>query len=124
MVNGHRPRSPMEVEADLDRVTLALDDAVGEYESILSDAAAAEADYREVEARSFVALADIDNRKVRGERMTVPEREARVRLMSLDEYRVFLILDARAKARREYLSTLRTQVAALQTLAANRRQLG
>lgn len=114
----HRPRSPMEVEGDLDRVTAALEDAVAEYEAMMTSAAQAEADYREVHARATVSLADS------GRKMTVPERDARAHLMALDEYRAHLITEAASKARREYLSTLRTQVAALQTLAANRRGLG
>lgn len=117
-MNDHRPRSPLEVELDLDRVTQALEEAVGEYQQMMVDAAEAEANWREVDARSQVALADS------GTRMTVAERDARAHVMALDEYRVHLLMEARAKSRREYLASLRTQVAALQTLAANRRQLG
>lgn len=116
--NRYRPRSPLEVESDLDRITSMLEQAVGEYEGIITAAAEAEADWRACEARAIVALADS------GRKMTVPERDARAYVMSLDEHRAYLLMEATAKGRREFMAALRSQIAALQTLAANRRQVG
>ncbi len=113
-----RPRSPLEVEEELQRLSDALDAATNAYATASREAGEAEADYRLAEARSFVGLANS------GRKMTEKEKQHRALIAADEEYRMWKIKDALRASNAEHLRTLRTRIEALRTEAASRRFQG
>lgn len=113
------PMNPQQVEAEIMRLSSMLEDRVSDFTMNIRAAAEAEADWK----RSFaVAMLDVIE-SATGGRMTVAEREARVEVMTSDQHRMYLITTAVAKATKESLSALNSQIEALRTLSANHRAL-
>lgn len=113
-----RPRSPLEVEEELDRLAVALENATEQYRIDALAAAEAEADYKLNHANMTIGLAN-SSRK-----MTAAEREARVLSACSVEYRIWRIKEASRAATSEVLRTYRTRIEALRTEAASRRFQG
>lgn len=117
-MSGWRPRSPLEVEEELQRLGDALDAATNDYSAAAREAGQAEADYRLAEARAFVGLANS------GRKFTEKEKQHRALIAADEEYRVWKIKDALRASTAEQLRTLRTRIEALRTEAASRRYQG
>lgn len=113
------PMNPLQVEAEIMRLSSLLEDRVSDFTQAIRAAAEAEAEWK----RSFaVAMLDVIE-SATGSRMTVAEREARVEVMTSDQHRVYLITTATSKAVKEALNALGSQIEALRTLSANHRAL-
>lgn len=110
--------SPTEVEAQIMRVSAALEEETSNYAEVCEVAARAEADYKLAWSRSLITVAN-DHR---GDRtVTASEREAIADRDASDTFRVWKINDARRAASKEALLSLRARIDALRTLSANLR---
>ena len=117
-MNKHRPRSPLEVEEELNRLAEALEEATEQYRQDSKEAAVAEANYKLVYAHCLVGLANT------GRKMTASERESRCVVASGEEFRIWKIAEAKRASTSEALRTYRTRIEALRTEAASRRFQG
>jgi hypothetical protein len=117
-MNHHRPRSPLEVEEELNRLAEALEAATEQYRNDALAAAEAEADYKLAYSRCLVGLANS------GRKITAGEREARAIVSAGPEFRLWKIKEASRTATGEALRTYRTRIEALRTEAASRRFQG
>ena len=113
-----RPRSPMEVEEEMDRLAAAMEEATEDYRTIAIRAASAESDYKSAFARCIVGLANS------GKKITAAEREARAVVSAEAEFREWRISEASRAATSEHLRTLRSRLDAMRTEAASRRYQG
>lgn len=102
-----------QVEAHLEALMVAMEDATESYRDICRRAAEAEADYRR--DKSFATIALIEH----GTKMTLQEREARVNAHVVDAHKAYLLAAAAKDSGREHLATLRYRQDALRTLSAN-----
>lgn len=102
-----------QVEAHLEALMVAMEDATEAFADCARRAAEAEADYRR--DRSFATIALIEH----GTKMTAQEREARVNAHVVDAHKTYLLAAAAKDAGREHLTTLRYRQDALRTLGAN-----
>ena len=110
-----RPKSPFEVEADIETVAAELEVQTENFRVDADDAANAEADYKLAHAGMIVGLT--------AHKMTAGERDARALTACADEYRRYKVTAARKQATAEALRSLRTRMEALRTEAANRRYM-
>jgi hypothetical protein len=102
-----------QVEAHLEALMVAMEDATAAFADIARRAAEAEADYKR--DRDYATIALIEH----GSKMTIPEREARVGAHTEDARRAYLLATAAKDSGREHLTTLRYRQDALRTLGAN-----
>lgn len=117
-MNYHRPRSPLEVEEELNRLADVLESTTEQYRRDAGEAAEAEANYKLAYAQCLVGLANS------GKKMTAAEREARCVVSSGPEFRIWKIKEAARASTAEALRTYRTRIEALRTEAASRRFQG
>jgi hypothetical protein len=107
-VDQTRPITQIEIEIEIMRLSARLEQETGAYAAHIQAAAENEATYKRVHAIAYL--------KATG---TVAEREAWADLKSAEEFQHHKNTDALAKASKEALASLRDQIRALQTLAAN-----
>ena len=102
-----------EVEAELIRLSDALENETVRFAHVAERVAETEADFK----RQFFGqvLVSVNNDR----RMTVGERNARAHLAAEDAYRISKIYEARLDAARQACMSLRTRIEALRTIAAN-----
>lgn len=104
-------------QADVERRIMALSDTMESethtYRQQAREAAEAEADYKLAHHRQIIAIA------ATGTKQTAAVREARAALAVADDYRLAKIKAAQLDATKQLLSTLRAQLDAVRTLAAN-----
>ena len=110
-----RPKSPFEVEQDIEKVAAELEVQTDNFRVDADAAAHAEADYKLAHAGMIVGLAS--------QKMTAGERDARALSACREEFRAYKITEARKQATAEALRSLRTRMEALRTEAANRRYM-
>lgn len=108
-----RPLTQVEVESRIAHLVDAMEEATDTFEDLARKSANAEADFRKHSALAIIAQIQ------HGEKMTVGERTARAEVMSSDDHRAYLIARAARDACREHLTTMREQLNALRTVAAN-----
>lgn len=107
----------VEVEERICKSLDALDERTHDFDRLAIAAAEAEADYRRLQALTVLAVIE------RHQKMSVMEREARVTATTFDAHRRHLLTKASRDSCRESLTSLREQLNALRTLAANQRAL-
>jgi len=102
-----------EIEADIMRVADEIEEQTHVYADVAHDAAVREADYKLRVARAIVSLSASEAR------MTAAEKQARADVQAAEELREWKIADARLKATKESLLSLRARMDALRSLSAN-----
>ena len=107
------PISQHEVEQRILRISDDLDSTVDLLASLLVERANAEADYKEQFARVMVGLAASSSR------LPVAAKEAAATSRTTAEFRSWKLWEAREKACQQKLHSLRSQLDALRTIAAN-----
>lgn len=107
----------VEVEERICNVLEALEERTHDFDDLAKQAAEAEADYRRIAALTMLAVID------RHQKMTAQERTARAEATTVDAHRRYLLTRAARDSCRESLVSLREQLNALRTLAANQRAL-
>lgn len=112
-----RVLSQVEVEERICNVLEELDRRTHDFDDIAKRAAEAEADYRLDHARTILAVIH------HGDKQTALERGARADIHSAQTHKDYLTLKASRDSCRESLVSLREQLNALRTLAANQRAL-
>jgi hypothetical protein len=105
-------------QADVERRIIILTDTLDEqtalYAEVSEQRAEAEADYKYAFSRAMVAQAG---------KVPVATKEAHAHLRSPDAYRLWKVLEARERATQHKLTSVRSQLDALRTIAANVRSL-
>jgi hypothetical protein len=107
-----RPISQVEIEGEILRLSDVLEEATEDFEQLAQDAAEKESDYKRMWAGSYLSASG-----------AVKERESWADLQTADQLRDHKIAEALVRSRREMLSSTRTQLDSLRTLAANVRSL-
>jgi hypothetical protein len=102
------PISQVEIEQEIIRLTSMLEDETETFEALAVDAAEKEANYKNLWAREYLSA-----------KGSIKEREAWSDYKLEAEIHQHKIAEALVKAKRERLSSLRTSIDALRTLAAN-----
>lgn len=110
-----------EIEAEIADLSDALADETHRYADVSESSAGAEADFKLKWAREYVAIADRTAGQGRSG-PTVDEKQSRCDLAAEGEFRNWKIMDARMRASKEALLSLRARLDALRTLSANVRQ--
>lgn len=99
----------VDVEAEILRLSARLEEATDEYARLITLAAEAEVNHKKEWAKATL----------RATGGTVAEREAEAVLATVDDLMQRKMSEALAGAQKELAHSLRTQLSALQTLAAN-----
>jgi hypothetical protein len=99
----------VDVEAEILRLSARLEEATDEYARLITLAAEAEVNFKRDHAKAVL-------RSTEG---TVAQREAEAILTTVDALMQRKISEALAGAQKELAASLRCQLSALQTLAAN-----
>jgi hypothetical protein len=99
----------LEVESEILRLSARLENATDEYQRLITLEASAEVDYKKAKAQATL----------KSNEGTVQQREAQALLAVADEFVQYRISEALASSQKELLHSLRAQLSALQTLAAN-----
>lgn len=107
-MNRNSPISQVEIEQEIIRLTGMLEDETENFEVLAQDAAEKEAKYKSQWAREYLSA-----------KGSIREREAWADYRLENEIHQAKISEALVKAKRERLSSLRTSIDALRTLAAN-----
>ena len=102
------PISQLEIESEIIRLTSMLEDETENFEMLAQDAAEKEATFKSLWAREYLSA-----------KGSIKEREAWSDYKLESEIHQYKIAEALVKAKRERLSSLRTSIDALRTLAAN-----
>jgi len=103
-----------DVEQRIIRITDALDEQTELFAELSAGRADAEAEYKYAYSRAIVEQAG---------KVPVATKEAVAHLRSPDSFRRWKLLEAREKATQQKLTSLRSQLEALRTIAANVRAL-
>ena len=109
------PMAQIEVESEIRRLSSLLSQATEEYGHLSENAARSDVDYDLAHARMLLSVP----RTIDGEKVTVPEREAKTLLLVEEEYRQARMDEAVFKAAQERGRNLRTQLDALRSINAN-----
>jgi hypothetical protein len=107
-VNRNKPISQVEVEEEIIRLVSMLEDETENFERLIQDMANKEANYKSAWAKEYLSA-----------KGSIKEREAWADYRLEKETFDWKIAEALVKGKREKLSSLRTSVDALRTLAAN-----
>lgn len=109
------PLNPGQVAQEIARLTETLESTTEQYAIDIREGAEKQARFKGAYATAMVTvIAD-------GTKRTVAEREALAEMHVNDQRVIADIADAKAKATREALTALRTQIDALRSLGANLR---
>lgn len=107
-----------QIEGQIVALVDELADETYRYAAVEEMAATFEADYKYRFARSLLDVAANTSDR----RVTAGEREATADVASASEFKVWKIHDARRRASKEALLSIRARLDALRTLSANIRQ--
>jgi hypothetical protein len=107
-VNRNKPISQVEVEEEIIRLATMLEDETENFERLIQDMANKEAHYKSAWAKEYLSA-----------KGSIKEREAWADYRLEKETFDWKIAEALVKGKREKLSSLRTSIDALRTLAAN-----
>lgn len=110
------PNSPHQVAVAIADMSDQLEARTAEYAVDIEQAARSSSAYKLAWSQ---AMMDIINRST--SRMTVAEREARVEILTNDQRVIAEIHEAKAKATKEALNSLRVRLDACRSLGANLR---
>lgn len=113
-----KPLTQAEVEGEISRLSSAMEDALDQLARNAIDAAEAEAEYKIKYAQKLLQAGGLEG-SGRGGRTTVDEREAIALGQCEPEFRARLIKEAHHGVSQEKLRTMRSQIDALRTIAAN-----
>lgn len=102
-----------EVESEMMRLAHVLEDETHRYADLCEREAKVECEYRQRHDTLLIHEANRD--KV----CSATERNARVAMACKDEFAIFRMAEAQTKSSREALVSLRHQIDALRTIAAN-----
>lgn len=109
----NNPLTQHEVEQRIMQISDTLDETTELLASLLIERATAEADYKHAFARVMVNLAQSSSR------LPVAAKEAIATTRTEAEFRNWKLWEAREKACQQQLHSLRAQLDALRTIAAN-----
>lgn len=109
------PMDPVAVAHEIARLTELLEQRTLEYKDDIHNAAVENARYKGEWARAMLTVISGSSKT------TVSEREARTEVETNDRRIVAEVADAQAKATKEALTALRTQLDGLRSLGANLR---
>jgi hypothetical protein len=104
----NKPISQVEIEEEIIRLTDLLENETESFEQLAVDSAVKESNYKASWAKEYL-----------GAKGSIKEREAWADYKLEDMAMQFKISEALVKSKREKLNSLRTNVDALRTLAAN-----
>jgi hypothetical protein len=104
------PLNQIEIESEILRLLDMLEEETGQYARLAEDEASKEARYKVAWATAYLNAAG-----------PVKEREAQADLATGKVYELTRVADALVRAKRERLTSLRTGLDSLRTLAANLR---
>lgn len=107
-MNRTKPISQVEIEDEIMRLTDLLESETETFEQLAIDASAKEANYKSSWAKEYL-----------GAKGSIKEREAWADYKLEDMTLQYKISEALVKSKREKLHSLRTNIDALRTLAAN-----
>ena len=110
-MNRTEPLTQGEVEFRILAISDALDENTELLSSLLVERATAEADFKHAFAKAMIGLA--------GTSMPVAAKEAKAQFHTEVEFRSWKLWEAREKACQQKLHSLRSQLDALRTIAAN-----
>lgn len=110
-----------EIESMIAELSDALADETSAYADVEERQARAEADFKHKWAMTYVQIADATAGQGRSG-PTVDEKQSRCDLAAEREFRDWKIYDARRRASKEALLSIRARLDALRTLSANVRQ--
>lgn len=106
--------SQHDIEQQIVQISDRLDELTHDYAAMCDEAGEAEAEYRLRYYNTIMRLKDAGDRK-----MTDKEAEARATSAAASEFRNYKITAAKVEATKQALSTHRSRLDALRTLAAN-----
>lgn len=107
-----QPISQVDIEEEILRILAVLEDETEAFERLAEDAAKKEAAYKSEWAKAYLSAQG-----------SIKERESWADYQLADHAMQFKIAEGLLKAKREKLSSLRTSLDALRTLAANVRTM-
>lgn len=107
-MNRTRPISQVEIEEEIMRLTDLLEQETESFEQLALDAAVKESNYKASWSKEYL-----------GAKGSIKEREAWADYKLEDMAMQYKISEALVKSKREKLNSLRTNIDALRTLAAN-----
>lgn len=107
-MNRTRPISQVEIESEIIRLSSMLEDETESFERLAQDGAEKEARFKSAWAKEYLSA-----------KGSIKEREAWADYKLEDQIMDVKIAEALVKSKRERLSSLRTSIDALRTLAAN-----
>ena len=107
-MNRTRPISQVEIEEEIMRLTDLLESETESFEQLALDAAIKESNYKAAWAKEYL-----------GAKGSIKEREAWADYKLEEMAMQYKISEALVKSKREKLNSLRTNIDALRTLAAN-----
>jgi hypothetical protein len=105
------PMAPAEVESEIRRLSRRLSELTEHMMKQAPVAAQAEVDFKLAHAREWLGL--------RGDDGTVPEKEATALDACASQFEGMKVAEAVWRAQREAAASIRAQLSALQTIAAN-----
>jgi hypothetical protein len=108
MLNG--PMTIAEVESRIVNYCEALDEETEAFARLSAERAEAEADFKYAYSRAFMEQAG---------KIPVAQKEATAQMIAGQEFRAYRLLEARERATQSKLTSLRAQLDALRTIAAN-----
>ena len=126
---GNQNMRPVLTQAEIEHAIMdtsdSLEQLVEEYAEIAEASGVAEADFKKRQAQMTLAVIEHQPKNADGSerKMLAAERDARIELACNDERKRAAIAAARREVSREAMSTHRTRIDALRTLAANVRYL-
>lgn len=106
--NPNAPISQVEIEMEIARLVTLLEESTEDYATLIEDASKKEAKYKLEWAKAYL-----------GATGSIKERESWADYQLGDESYAWKISDALVKAKKESLTSIRTSIDALRTLAAN-----
>lgn len=112
--------TPAAVDAEIVYLSELIEQRTDEFREANQRAAESEARYKYRYATTLLAVIG----EFHGTRSTVDERNAHVEQRTADEHSAYLISKAAAQSSKEALNSVRTQLDATRTLAANYRHMG
>lgn len=115
---GQRVLTQVEIEDQIQALAKEYEEAVDHYEAIGRESANAEADWKFAFHRNILTVTD------ERPRSNAEWREAKASIQAGENlYRASKVTEASKNAAKEHLTSLRTRLDALRTLAANQRAL-
>lgn len=109
------PLTQIDVESRILRLCDALEENLDTFRELAARRAEAESDYKHKYSRALVE---------QSAKVTVAQKEAVAHLRATGDYREWRTLEAQERATQQLLTSIRSQLDALRTIAANVRYAG